>query len=103
MASSLSYLANNSAEGIHKIKCKKEIILKIGKYPELTTKILSAVLNTQKLKIIQCHTNVFFETGITTKILMKTCFSCFSEKSDLLMNTNLAMVYLFKIRNLVNI
>ena len=68
MASSLSYLVNNFAEGIHKIKCKKGIIIKIGKYPELSTKILSAVLNTQKLKMIQCNTNVFFETGIPQKV-----------------------------------
>ena len=50
MASSISNLVNNFAKGIHKIKCN--IIIKNMKLVELNTKIASAFLNTQTLKII---------------------------------------------------
>ena len=50
MASSISNLVNYFAKGIHKIKCN--IIIKNMKLVELNTKIVSAFLNTQTLKII---------------------------------------------------
>ena len=50
MASSLPNLVNNLTEEIHKIKCKNEHNNK--KYVELNTKIATAFLNTQTLKMI---------------------------------------------------
>ena len=48
MANSLTNLADNLAEGVHKIKCK----YRHAKPVELNTKIASVVLNTQALKMI---------------------------------------------------
>ena len=50
MASSLSNLVNNFAEGIHKIKCKCGHNDKNVKLAELNTKIASVFLNTQTLE-----------------------------------------------------
>ena len=50
MASSLSNLVNNFAEGIHKIKCKCAHNDKNVKLAELNTKIASVFLNTQTLE-----------------------------------------------------
>ena len=52
MASSLSNLANNLAEGIHKIKWKYRHNNKTVKRVERNTKIVTAVLNIQALKLI---------------------------------------------------
>ena len=52
MASSLSNLVNNLAEVIPKIKCKYEHNDKNVKLAGLNTKIVSAFLNKQILKII---------------------------------------------------
>ena len=51
MANLFSNLVDNPAEGIHKIKCKHGHDNKNAKRVELNTKIVSAVLNTQTLKI----------------------------------------------------
>ena len=51
MASSLTDHLNNLAEGIHRIKCKYGHDNKNVKLVELNTKIASAFLNTQTLKI----------------------------------------------------
>ena len=48
MASSLSNLANNLAEGIHKVEPKyRDMRIKNAKDLELNNNIVSAVLNTQ--------------------------------------------------------
>ena len=47
MASSLSNIVNNFAEGINKIKCKYDKIIENVKREEWNTKIASAFLNTQ--------------------------------------------------------
>ena len=52
MASSLSNLINNLADGIHKIKCKYEYGNKKCETCGINTKISSALLNTHTLKII---------------------------------------------------
>ena len=52
MASSLSNLVNNIAEGIHKIECKYGHDHKIWETCGIKKKIVSAVLNTQTLKMI---------------------------------------------------
>ena len=55
MASSLSNLINNIAEGIHKTKCKydkKCIVIKKVKLLELNTNTARVFLNTQTLKIV---------------------------------------------------
>ena len=52
MASSLSNLLDNLAQGIHKIKCKYRNDDKNVKLAELNTKIAIFVLNTQALKMI---------------------------------------------------
>ena len=52
MAISLLILVNNFAEGIYKIKCKYRQNYKIMKLTESNTKIATAFLNTQNLKII---------------------------------------------------
>ena len=52
MASSLSNLADNLAEGLHKINMIINTIIKNAKLVELITKIVIAVLNTQMLKMI---------------------------------------------------
>ena len=52
MASSLSILVDKLAERIHKIKCKNEHDKKTGAHVELSTKIVSAVLHMQVLKMI---------------------------------------------------
>ena len=46
MASLLSNLVNNPAEGIHKIKCDYRRNDKICELAEVTTKIVTAFLNT---------------------------------------------------------
>ena len=51
MASTLSNLVNNFAEGIHEIKYKNEHDNKNVKRVELKTKIVSAFLNSKSLKI----------------------------------------------------
>ena len=52
MASPLSELAHNLAKEIHKIKCKHGCDNKNASRVELKTVILSAVLNTETLKMI---------------------------------------------------
>ena len=52
MASSLSNLANNRAEGIHKSKCKYRHDDKNMKLKKLNTEIVNAILNIQELKLI---------------------------------------------------
>ena len=52
MASSLSNLVTNLAEGIHKIKCKYGHDYKKCKFVEINVKIATAFLNTQTLEII---------------------------------------------------
>ena len=52
MVRPLSNLVDNLAEGIHKIKCKHGHDNKNVKCVEFNTKILSAVLNMQMLKMI---------------------------------------------------
>ena len=52
MASSLSNLFNNLAEGIYKIKCKFGHDDKNVKFVELNTKIVSAALHIRTLKMI---------------------------------------------------
>ena len=52
MASSVSNLVDNFAEGIHKIKCKYGHDNKRMKCVELNTKIACVVLNTKRLKMI---------------------------------------------------
>ena len=51
MVSSLSNLVNKLAEGIHKIKCPDTMIKKLD-LVETNTKIVTAFLNTQTLKMI---------------------------------------------------
>ena len=53
MASSLSNLVDNLAKRIHGLNVNMDITIKISKPVELNTKIVSAVLNTQTLKMIQ--------------------------------------------------
>ena len=52
MTSSLSNLANNLAERIHKTNVNTGIEIKNAKFAELNAKIASVVLNIQMLKII---------------------------------------------------
>ena len=53
MASSLSTVVNNLAEGLHKIIFLKiKIKIKDAKHVELNTKITTAFLNTQILKVV---------------------------------------------------
>ena len=52
MARSLPNFVNNLAEGIHKIKCKSEHDNKKCERVELNTKVATAFLNTQTLKMI---------------------------------------------------
>ena len=54
MGNSLADLADNLADGIHKIKCKhRHITIKNVKNRKLNTKIANAILNIQMLKIIR--------------------------------------------------
>ena len=48
----MANLVNSLAEGIHKIKCKNEHIIKNAKRMELNTNIVTAFLYTQTLEII---------------------------------------------------
>ena len=52
MASSLSNLVDNLAEGIHKVKCKINMKIKNMKRLKLNTKIVSVTSNTQTVKMI---------------------------------------------------
>ena len=52
MASSLSNLANNLSEGIHKIKCKYGQAGKNVKLVELNISTVTAFLNIEALKMI---------------------------------------------------
>ena len=52
MASSLSRLADNFAEGIHEIKCNMDMIIKNVNCVKLNTKIVSAALMTHTRKMI---------------------------------------------------
>ena len=52
MGSTISNLVNNLAEGIHRTKCRYRHDKKNVKRVESKTKIVSAVLNIQTLKII---------------------------------------------------
>ena len=52
MSSSLSNLANNLSEGIHKIKCKYRVDDKNVKLVELNVSTGTLFLNTQFLKMI---------------------------------------------------
>ena len=54
-----------------KLNVNMDMIIKNAKHVELDTKIVSAVLNTQTLKMIS-FANVYAVTGITKKRLMKT-------------------------------
>ena len=49
-----------------------DMIIKNATRVELNTKIVSAVLNTQTLKMILYYVNVYVAIGITQKGLMKT-------------------------------
>ena len=53
IASSSSNRLDNTAEGIHKIKCTNILIMKNVKHVKISAKIVSAILNTQTLKTIQ--------------------------------------------------
>ena len=72
MASSLSNLVDNLAEGIHKVKCKMNMKIKNMKRLKLNTKIVSVTSNTQTVKMISYHTNVSVATGVTKNDLIKT-------------------------------
>ena len=52
MASSLSNLVNNLSEGIHRIKCKYQMMIKNVKLLELNISVLTLFLNRKVLKII---------------------------------------------------
>ena len=52
MASSLSNLVNNLFEGIHRIKCNLNMMIKNVKLVELNVSIATVFLNTQILKMI---------------------------------------------------
>ena len=52
MTSPFSNVANNLAEGFHKINCKYGLDDKNMKPVELDTKIVTAFLNRQTLKIV---------------------------------------------------
>ena len=52
MGKSLSILVDNLAEGIHENKCKQNMETQNSKRVELNTKIVSAVTNTETLKMI---------------------------------------------------
>ena len=54
-----------------KLNVNMDMIIKNAKHVELDTKIVSAILNTQTLKMIS-FANVYAVTGITKKRLMKT-------------------------------
>ena len=72
MASSLSSLFDNLAEGIHKIKWKHGFDNKNAKRVELNAKIVSALLNTKTLKMVQYYTTVYVAIRMTRKSLIKT-------------------------------
>ena len=61
MATSLAKLADNLAEEILKLNANMDTIIKNVVRVELNTKIVSAVLNTQMLKMI--YTNVYVAIG----------------------------------------
>ena len=65
MASSLPNLVNNLAKGIHKIEHDNK---NCETFKESNTKIVSNILNTQVLKMIQQNTNVYVVARITEKI-----------------------------------
>ena len=71
MARSLSNLANSIAEGTHELNVNMNIIINIIKGLE-NTKIVSAVLNTQTLKMIHWNTNACVPIRITKKSLINT-------------------------------
>ena len=52
IVNSLSYLVNNLIEDIHKVNVNTVMIIKNAKRVELDTKIVSAALNTEMLKMI---------------------------------------------------
>ena len=52
MASSLSNLVNNLSEGIHRIKCKYQMMIKNVKLLELNISVSTLFLNRKVLKII---------------------------------------------------
>ena len=61
MATSLAKLADNLAEEILKLNANMDTIIKNVVRVELNTKIVSAVLNIQMLKMI--YTNVYVAIG----------------------------------------
>ena len=103
MASSLSNLVNNLAEGIHKIKCKKENYNKKWKISWINYKDFECCLEYTKVKDYSMQYKCFLCNRDYQKKFDENLFFLFSKKSDLLMHTNLAKVYLFKIQNLVEI
>ena len=72
MTSPFSNVANNLAEGIHKINCKYGLDDKNMKPVELDTKIVTAFLNRQTLKIVWKNTNDYVAITIIKKGWMKT-------------------------------
>ena len=52
MANSLSNLVNNLSEGIHRIKCKYEMIIKNVKLAELNINIATVFLNIESFRMI---------------------------------------------------
>ena len=88
MASSLSNLADNPAEKIHKIKYKNEQTIKSARLLELKTKIV-AVLYTQMLKMIYYYANFYVAIGITERSSMKV------QGKDLLIHAHfLTMIFI---------
>ena len=85
MASSLSNLVKNLAEGIDIIECKyghddKKLETCGIKY------IATALLNTQTLRMIYWNTNVYVVTKIIKKPLMK------SQRDNFLIHTNILTI-----------
>ena len=68
MASSLLNVVDNLAEGIHKKNADMYMILKNAKSMELNSKIVSAVLNTQTLRMIYYNAIVYVTIKITKKV-----------------------------------
>ena len=89
MARSLSNLADNLAEKIPKIKYKNEQTIKSARLLELKTKIVSAVLYTQMLKMIYYYANFYVAIGITERSSMKV------QGKDLLIHAHfLTMIFI---------
>ena len=85
MASSLSNLVNNLAEGSDIVECKYEHDDK--KHETCGIKyIATALLNTQTLRMIYWNTNVYVVTKIIKKPLME------SQRNNFLVHTNILTI-----------